>query len=59
VREPSSPEPPWASFRDSITGRLVMARPHGDSWEISDGFVIRTVAEEVFRARYHHEEHRE
>jgi hypothetical protein len=29
-----------------------LARPDEDAWEVSDGFVIRTVIEEVFRARY-------
>ena len=56
VREPSSQEPPWGAFRDSITGRTVLARVHEDSWEVSDGFVIRTVAEDVFRARYDEQE---
>jgi hypothetical protein len=57
VREPSSQEPAWGTFRDSITGKIVSARVHEDSWEVNDGFVIRTLPEEVFRARFaKHEE---
>ena len=42
----------WIPYRDSRTGRTVLARPEGEGWSVSDGFTIRSVSREDFAAEF-------
>ena len=50
--EPPVEEVGWIPYRESATGRTVLARLEGEGWTVSDGFTIRSVSRENFAAAF-------